>query len=130
LSQDRPFTAKSFYDFLGEKVLMGSTCQDCKTIMIPPRMTCIECRGERLRWFQMSGKGSLETFTIVHVAPAFLKDKAPYAVGIVRLEEGPMITARLVGLDVLKPEAFKIGMPMIVDFTEEGGKPLLVFRPA
>ncbi|MBS7622455.1 Zn-ribbon domain-containing OB-fold protein [Candidatus Bathyarchaeota archaeon] len=130
MSQDRPFTAKSFYDFVREKVLMGCICQDCKTIMVPPRMSCIECGGERLRWSELSGKGSLETFTIVHVAPAFLKDKAPYAVGIVRLEEGPMITARLVGLDVLKPETFKIGMPMVVGYADEGGRPLLVFRPA
>ncbi|MEM2942434.1 MAG: Zn-ribbon domain-containing OB-fold protein [Candidatus Bathyarchaeia archaeon] len=130
MSQDRPFTAKSFCEFLREKALMGSVCQDCKTIMVPPRMVCVGCRGERLRWSQMSGKGSLETFTIVHVAPAFLKDKAPYAVGIVKLEEGPMITARLVGLDVLEPETFQIGMPLVADYTEEGGKPLLVFRPA
>jgi len=130
LSQDRPFTAKSYHDFLKEKRLMGNLCQDCKALMVPPRMTCMECRGNKLKWSQLSGKGSLETFTVVHVAPTFLKDKAPYAVGIVKLEEGPMITARLVGLDVQAPETIKISMPMVADYVEENGKPLLVFKPA
>jgi len=130
LFQDRPFTAKSYYDFLKEKRLMGSLCDDCNALMVPPRMTCMECRGNKLKWSQLSGKGSLATFTVVHVAPTFLKDKAPYAVGIVKLEEGPMMTARLVGIDVRRPEAIKIGMPMVADYIEENGKPLLVFKLA
>ena len=109
---------------------MGNLCDDCKAIMVPPRMTCMKCRENRLKWFQLSGKGSLETFTVIHVAPTFLKDKAPYAVGIIKLEEGPMITARLVDVDVQRPEAIKIGMAMVADFAEENGKPLLVFKPA
>lgn len=129
MSIEKPFTVKSYYDFLREKKLMGNLCEDCKTFMIPPRINCMECRGKRLRWTQFNGRGSLESFTVVHVAPTFLKDKVPYAVGIVRLEEGPMLTARLVGVDVLKPETIKMGMAMVADYVEEDGKPLLVFKP-
>jgi len=130
MSEDKPFTAKSFQDSLKERRLMGNFCEECKTLMVPPRIMCIECRGKKLRWSQLSGKGILETFTVVHVAPTFLKDKAPYAVGIVKLNEGPMLTARLVNVDVQRPETIKIGVPMIIDYTEEEGKTLLVFKPA
>jgi len=129
MTVEKPFTVKSYYDFLREKKIMGNLCEDCKTLMVPPRITCMGCRGKRLRWTQFRGKGSLESFTVVHVAPTFLKDKVPYAVGIVTLEEGPMLTARLMGVDVLKPETIKIGMTMMADYVEENGKPLLVFKP-
>ena len=129
MDDEKPFTVKSFYEFLKERRLMGNLCEECKTLMAPPRITCIECRGKRLRWYQLSGKGILETFTIVHVAPTFLKDKAPYAVGIVRLSEGPMLTARLLGVDVQRPEGIKIGMPLAADYVEEDGKTVLVFKP-
>ena len=129
MSVEKPFTVKSYYDFLREKKLMGNLCQDCKTLMVPPRTTCAGCRGKRLRWTQFSGKGSLESFTVVHVAPAFLRDKVPYAVGIVKLEEGPMLTARLANIDMLKSETIKIGMAMKADYIEEDGRPLLTFKP-
>jgi uncharacterized OB-fold protein len=129
MSVEKPFTIKSYYDFLREKKIMGNLCEDCKTLMVPPRMTCMGCKGKRLRWTQFGGEGSLESFTVVHVAPNFLKDKAPYALGIIRLKEGPMLTARLVGVDVRKPEMMTIGMAMIADYVEEEGKPLLIFKP-
>ena len=113
LFQDRPFTAKSYYDFLKEKRLMGSLCDDCKALMVPPRMTCMECRGNKLKWSQLSGKGSLATFTVVHVAPTFLKDKAPYAVGIVKLEEGPHLPGMIKNV---KLEELRIGIDVAVDF--------------
>jgi hypothetical protein len=128
--EDKPFTVKSYYDFLKEKKLMGNSCGDCKALMVPPRLVCIQCRGKRLDWVQFSGKGSLETFTVIHVPPTFLKEKAPYAVGIVKLEEGPMVTARLLGVDAQNPEKIKLGMSMVADYIEENGRTILAFKPA
>ena len=127
--EERPFTVKSFHDFLKERKLMGNLCEDCKTLMIPPRLICIACGSKKLEWSQFSGKGSLATFTVVHVPPTFLKDKAPYAVGIVRLDEGPKITARLTDVDVQRPEAIQIGMVMTADYLDEDGRVLLTFKP-
>ena len=130
MSQGKPFTVKSFQDYLREKKLMGNSCDECKNLMIPPRMLCTKCRGKKLSWSQFRGEGSLETFTIVHVPPSFLKDKTPYAIGIVRLDEGPKVTARLVNVDVERPETIKMSMRVIVEYMQEGTQPFLGFKPA
>ncbi len=46
--------------------------------------------------------------------------KNPYISGIVELEEGTNISARITGLDAMKPNEIKIGAPLNVDFVEFG----------
>jgi uncharacterized OB-fold protein len=46
--------------------------------------------------------------------------KNPYVSGIVELEEGTSISARITGLDASKPAEIKIGTPLSVDFVEFG----------
>ncbi len=45
----------------------------------------------------MSGEGVIETFTIIHTAPEGFEGTTPYAIGLIRLKEGPLITAQIVG---------------------------------
>ena len=130
MGERESFTIKSFYNFLGDRKLMGVKCLDCSNLMVPPRMICTECKGRRLEWFEFKGDGKLETFTVIHVAPTIFKDKAPYVLGIVRLEEGPMITGRVTNVDPKEPENIKVGMKVRVDFVQELGQTYLAFRPA
>ena len=46
--------------------------------------------------------------------------KNPYQTGIVELEEGVMISARLLGFNPQDPASIKIGAPMHVEFLEIG----------
>src|SRR5438034_3607912 len=74
-------------------------------------------------YLQLSARGKLVTYTVVHVAPPQFKHMTPYAVGIVEMPEGvnvPSIirTSRL--------ESLKIGMELEVDFSprpQESGWP-------
>ena len=126
---EKSFTVKSFYDFLEKKKLMGVKCLDCGHLMAPPRMICTKCSGKRLDWFEFRGDGKLETFTVISVAPTFLKDKAPYVLGIVKLEDGPTITGRIINVNPNKPESIKIGMKVRADFVQELGQTILAFKP-
>jgi uncharacterized protein len=58
----------------------------------------------------------------------------PYLTGIVELEEGVKISARIVGVDARHPAAVKTGMPLQLDFIDSGEadhkKTSLAFRPA
>ena len=60
--------------------------------------------------------------------------KNPYCVGIVALEEGPRISAQIVGLDLADPGKIKIGMPVRKTVVERGPedkrKKVLAFEPA
>jgi uncharacterized OB-fold protein len=121
----RPFTAAAYNQFLAEKKLMGTHCPECESIYLPPRAICPQCLGEDLEWFQFSGKGKLVAFTSVYIAPTFMIEQGfdrdnPYLAGIVRLDEGPKISARLVGFDATQPERTKIGTPLKVTFLGHG----------
>jgi hypothetical protein len=57
---------------------------------------------------QLAGKGEVYSYTIVTDAPAGFEDQAPYVLALVKLDEGPMITAQLTDLEAL--DTVKIGM--------------------
>jgi uncharacterized OB-fold protein len=121
----QPFTAASFNQFLNERKLMASRCNDCGALGLPPRAICSECHGENMAWKETSGKGKLAGFTSVYIAPTFMigqgygRDK-PYISGIVELDEGVKISARILGVDATKPETIQVGMHLEVDFIEAG----------
>jgi uncharacterized OB-fold protein len=134
----RPFTAASFNQFLSENKLMGSRCTRCQGIFLPPRAICTKCHSSLMEWVEMSGKGRLAAFTSVFIGPTFMNEAGfgrdnPYLTGIVELEEGVKISARLLGLDARHPESIQIGIPMELEFTGQGEgeerKAVLAFRP-
>ena len=49
--------------------------------------------------YQFSGRGEIYSFTTIYEAPEGFQDQVPYAVALVRLEEGPLITAGLTDLE-------------------------------
>jgi uncharacterized OB-fold protein len=121
----KTFTAASFSEYLGEHKLMASRCQSCGALHLPPRALCPACFGEETRWEQMSGKGKLVAFTTIHIAPTAMIEAGygrdnPYCAGIVQLDEGPAISAQIVGVDPPHPESIVIGAPLQVTFVERG----------
>ena len=71
-------------------------CLDCGHVQLPPRSHCTRCRGSRLEWRASSGRGRVESFTWIHIplAEAWAHE-VPYAVALIRLEEGPMMMSNL-----------------------------------
>lgn len=47
----------------------------------------------------LSGRGSVYSFTVVHQPPDGYEGQAPYLLAMVRLEEGPLVTAQLTDCD-------------------------------
>ena len=130
MAENQPsFSVKSFYDFLVKRKLMGSRCSKCNTLFVPPRPLCPRCGSVKLSWVELSGKGKLATFTVVHVGPAELASETPYVVGVVELDEGPKVSSRITGVDANKPESIRIMIPMAVDFIIKGEKAVLGFHP-
>jgi uncharacterized OB-fold protein len=122
---NREFIGTSFYQFLDENRLMGSRCRSCGALHLPPRALCPACYGEEMDWEEMSGGGKLLAFTTVHIAPTAMIEagydrKNPYCTGIVQLDEGPAISAQIIGVDPTKPEEIEIGTPVQVAFVRRG----------
>jgi len=108
-----PFTIEQFYKFISEKKLMAAQCKECGSKFLPPRPICTNCYSRNLAWIQLKTRGKLVTYTIIHVAPQQFQKFAPYAYGIVELEDG----LRLPGMikDV-EHEKIQIGMELEVAF--------------
>ena len=52
-----------------------------------PRSVSIYTGRRNLEWREVSGKGSLYSFTDIHVAPPGFEDLAPYMIGVIELAE-------------------------------------------
>lgn len=108
-----PFTIEQFYKYLQEGKLMAGKCQKCEKIHLPPRPLCDNCYSQQFSWVNVSGEGKLLTYTIINVAPQQFQALAPYAVGIVELENGLKIPGMI---QDIAQEQLKIGMELTLDF--------------
>ncbi len=89
--------------------LEGSVCRSCSGRFFPPRTVCPACRTTTLEPCPFSGRGTLYSYTRVEQAPRGFASVAPYAVGMVRLEEGPLLSAQLTDTEGAE---LAIGMPV------------------
>jgi len=135
--QNLPFTYASFATFLAQKKLMGARCQACGTLSLPPRAICPNCHADRMEWVEMPERGTLAAFTSIYVGQSALLAEGydrsnPYCAGIVELENGLRVSARILGVDPRNPAGIRIGSPMILEILDrkvEGDSlPILAFR--
>jgi uncharacterized OB-fold protein len=90
--------------------LVGEVCPHCEAKIFPPRDVCPECGEEAKTPFQFSGKGEVYSYTTMMSGPTGFDEYAPYVVALIRLAEGPMLTAQLTDLD--SAQDVQIGMPV------------------
>ena len=135
----RPFNDISYERFLSEDKLVGSKCKRCGVLSVPPRSICIKCYSSEMEWVEMKGDGKLAAFTCIAIGPPFMikegyDRKHPYVSGVVELEEGVKVVARIEGVDASKPETIEIGAPLRVEFLHRGegenSTTFLAFRPS
>jgi len=114
--------------------LLGEVCPHCNAKIFPARDVCPQCGGEAKEPFRFSGRGEVYSYTVMNSAPAGFEQALPYTIALVKLEEGPTVTAQLTDVE---QEKVSIGMPveMVTRRIKEDGSPrgMLVygykFRP-
>jgi uncharacterized OB-fold protein len=89
--------------------LVGEVCPHCEAKLFPPRDVCPECGGEARTPYQFSGRGEVYSYTTIYDPPTGYEENAPYTVALVKLEEGPLVTAQLTDLG---DEQVQIGTPV------------------
>ena len=120
---EKDFTIESYLEFLRSKKLMGSKCKKCGEMYVPVRKLCTKCNSVDMEWVEMSGKGNVAAFTSITVGTPFFVTKGydrknPYCFSVIQLEEGPMVSGQLVGVDESKPETINVGLPVKAKFLE------------
>jgi len=107
--------------------LEAGKCKKCGSIQFPGRLICPDCGSKEFENIRLSGKGELVTYTVTRVAPHGFEDMAPYAVGIVKLDEGIRIMGQITDCD---PEELKIGDRLTTQFrriNEEGKTGMIMY---
>ena len=107
--------------------LLGETCRRCGKPIFPPRDVCPHCTEPQQDPRTFAGRGEVYSFSTVHQAPAGYTDCKPYTVALVKLEEGPLVTAQLTDVD---NEDVHVGMPVEMvtrKIKEEGDNGVIVY---
>ena len=102
--------AKEWREIPGRYNLKGCKCGVCGKIMFPKRDFCPVCRRQSMGKFteyNVSRTGEVYSFTVIYDAPECNNNLKPYAVAMVKTDDGVMVTAQLVDVDV---ESIEIGM--------------------
>lgn len=114
--------------------LVGETCDNCGVKLFPPRDVCLVCEAPAQELYTFTGLGEVFSYTTIYDPPAGFEHDAPYMVALVKLDEGPIVTAQLT--DVNESEV-EIGMPVEMvtrKLRTDGEEGMIVygykFRPA
>ncbi|EHR50301.1 putative nucleic-acid-binding protein containing a Zn-ribbon [Saccharomonospora marina XMU15] len=95
-----------------------------------PRLLAPRTLADDLEWREISGLGTLYTYTVTHrpTAPPW-RDAVPQSLAVVQWDEGPRFSTELVDVD---PAEIWIGMRVEPVFTELSGEDvtMLRYRPA
>jgi len=126
-----PFTVSSFYKFVSEKRLMAAKCNECGTVLLPPKPMCTKCLSTNLKWIELEGAGKLLSYTVIHIAPEQFQSITPYSVGIVELQNGLRLPGMIRDVD---PKEIRVGMDLEIDFDTSASSqwpawPRYFFRP-
>ena len=113
--------------------LIGEVCDHCGVKLFPPRDVCPECSHDVQTLYQFTGTANIYSFSQVFDPPTGHLENTPYIVALVKLKEGPMITAQLTDVDI---DQVEIGMKVEMvtrKMSVEGTEGMIVygykFRP-
>lgn len=106
--------ARPFWDAAREGRLVVQKCEGCEELIFYPRQLCPHCHSLDLGWVEVSGRGSVYSYTVVRSnSPSYFQPDIPYVTAIIHLDEGVRMLSNVVGCD---PEQVRCDMPVKVVF--------------
>jgi len=93
--------------------LEAAVCKKCGKRYYPPRLICVECGSRKFDTYVLPEEAKLVTFTVIRTPASQFSDQAPYAMGIVKFEDGLQMMGQIADCDIDK---LKIGQTMRLEF--------------
>jgi uncharacterized protein len=88
----------AYWDAARDGTLLIQRCARCGRHQFYPRAHCAACFAPDPAWVPASGRGRLHTYTVSYRTPnAEFAADCPYVLAIIELDEGPRLTARILG---------------------------------
>jgi hypothetical protein len=99
-----------FWQAAAEHRLVVQSCARCGRTRLPPAPLCAICRSTDAAWQQVSGRGEVYTYTIVH-RPIAAGQPLPTIIAVIALEDagGARMISNLVNA---QPAEIAIGLPV------------------
>lgn len=107
---------KPFWEGTKAGKLMLPRCRDCNRVHWYPRHICPFCHSSNLDWIEGSGRGTVHTFAVQHMAFGGWAAEVPFVTAYIDLQEGDRMLTVLRGVDASKPESIKVGAAVKVEF--------------
>lgn len=118
---------RPYWDGAARHELWLPKCVESGNVFFPPQHVS-PFTGGAVDWVRASGEATLASFIITHIpSPGYGPE--PYVIALVRLREGPILTANIRDVEPI-PEKLAIGMPLRVVFESRGAVTLPQFVPA
>jgi uncharacterized OB-fold protein len=91
----------------------AAKCKKCGKVCFPTRIVCPVCQGREFEKYVVNTHGTLDTYTVIRVAPSQFVDQAPYPIGIVNLGDDVRVLCQIADCE---PVELKIGMKVRLEF--------------
>jgi uncharacterized OB-fold protein len=114
-----------FRKSLNQGVLIGSECSSCGEYFLPPRPLCSKCGSVDLIEISFNGLGVVRAITTIHVPLSSFKERCPYSVGVIELDEGVSISGFLLEEN---DDRIHVGDRVDVVFSKENDLTILSFK--
>ena len=113
--------SKFFDELKNNKRIVGSKCEKCGKVYVPPRRVCGECFAENKEFVEVGPQGSIGTYTIVRYAfidPETGQQKpVPYGYGFIKFDGADTLFQHFIELE--DEARVKIGARVEPVFAEE-----------
>jgi uncharacterized OB-fold protein len=124
---ERVINLKSFFEEARAGRLTGIRCGGCGELAIPPKEFCATCQKRDWQPIALAGSGTIVSYTVIRVAPRGRGGEVPYAVAVVKLDEGVSLLGRVVDIPL---DALKSGLRVRFRPIELNGETVSGFGPA
>ena len=117
-SPHRNLETAAFWDGCASGRLVLPRCDECGELIWYPRRMCPFCGRLAVTDTEVSGLGTVYSFTIIRRGAGPFREAAPYVLAMVQLAEGPIMMTNLVDCD---PDAVTVGQAVHVVFEPVDG---------
>ena len=96
----QPSLIRGYYEALAAGVFLASACRSCGRLTFPPTVCCEHCGSWEVEPRTLSGRATLldASHNITPACHPRFEPYAPYVYGHLRLEEGPIVQAVVLGV--------------------------------
>jgi uncharacterized protein len=100
-----------FLDELKNGKIIGRKCNQCGRILVPPRIFCEDCFRSTDEWVYVKDTGTVNTYSISHVAADASRIKEPLYVAVINIDGASPLMGflHLLG-EVQSEKSIKVGL--------------------